>query len=439
MVQEEVAELHELPSRRPALLALAVVVAVSLAMIGGTLLMAQRASERTNELVENSLSSVKLVGDLRYAVARLANATPDARAGIEQQIARGMRAYEPLAVSAEEALERARLERALDRFLSVPAGSTDSAAWRALVQDSLRRLVDINAAAANATLAEVHREHRTVVVAQLGAGILTLAAAAVVAMLVNRVIQRQRRLIEHVMGTLRERNTELAAFAPRTAHDLRGPLAPILGYADLLAQGAPVDVAKAGRRIRSATERMAEIIENLLALSISGHPPPGATDIEPVVRRVLDELAGELAGADVQTTVDDARVACAPSVLRQLLHNIIGNASKYRAPDRRLALHIDVRGIDGDAELMITDNGVGMSAEAIARAFDPYYRFSSASDVPGLGLGLSIVQRTIHAVGGTCKLVSEVDHGTRFVMRLPRVERQALGTALGARDAAPTI
>jgi signal transduction histidine kinase len=68
---------------------------------------------------------------------------------------------------------------------------------------------------------------------------------------------------------------------------------------------------------------------------------------------------------------------------------------------------------------VVSDNGVGMTTEAVAHAFDPFYRASPTRSVPGHGLGLAIVKRTIDAMGGDCHLVSAPNEGTRVTLHLP--------------------
>jgi signal transduction histidine kinase len=70
-------------------------------------------------------------------------------------------------------------------------------------------------------------------------------------------------------------------------------------------------------------------------------------------------------------------------------------------------------------EIVVTDNGVGMTREAVAHAFDPFYRASTARSIPGHGLGLAIVKRTLDAMGGDCQLDSVPNQGTSVTLRLP--------------------
>jgi signal transduction histidine kinase len=176
--------------------------------------------------------------------------------------------------------------------------------------------------------------------------------------------------------------------------------------------------AEAASRIRKSASRMIGIIDDLLALSVAGRPTPGEAPVAQVVDEVLGELAPDLADAKVEVRVDDVRAACSPGVLAQLLRNLVSNAIKYRSPVRPLALDIAAGQRDGAVELAVKDNGVGMSPEAVAHAFEPFFR-AAQGRAPGHGLGLAIVERTVSALGGECELESHVDQGTRVALRLP--------------------
>ncbi|MDB4962837.1 MAG: two-component sensor histidine kinase [Myxococcales bacterium] len=407
------------PSARRALIALGVVVAISLAMIGGTLVMAKHTTDRAHALTESSLRSAQLVDDLRHEIHHLEGVPPDARSSIEQRIVAALVAYRPLATGPGEAAELSRLEQQLDAFLPAAATAPDRAARLEQLEGSLERLSESNLRVARWKVARIDRAQRDGLVAQFLATLITLICVGVVATVLSRVMRRQRSLIRSNLESLEVRNRELAEFARRTAHDLRQPLSPIRGYADLLAEGALVDVKHAASKIRTASNTMAEIIENLLALSVTGHLPAGVASVPPLVRSILDDLHTELADAAVRTEIEDCKVACAPSVLGQLLHNVLTNASKYRDRGRPLQVEITARVLGPEIELKVADNGIGMTPEAVAHAFDPAYRASTDGTVAGHGLGLAIVKRAIDAIGGSCSLTSQADRGSEIVMRLP--------------------
>jgi signal transduction histidine kinase len=174
------------------------------------------------------------------------------------------------------------------------------------------------------------------------------------------------------------------------------------------------------RRIRRSVERMTGVVDNMLALSVSGRPPPGHASSALVVERLIEEMGPELQGVDLTTKLRGGRVACAEQVLAQILRNLIGNAIKFRAHSRPMRITIETRDAGSMVEIAVEDNGLGMDSESARHAFEPFYRGQMDRELPGHGLGLAIVDRTIRSLGGTCTLTSVLDHSTRIVAQIPR-------------------
>ena len=197
---------------------------------------------------------------------------------------------------------------------------------------------------------------------------------------------------------------------------------PIRGYADLIIENAESakDVTTMAQRIRKAVDRMARVVDDMLALSTAGRPSSGSSAPALVVAAALDEMAPELTGVKVTTTLGSGDVACSASLLQQILRNLLGNALKFRAQDRPLHVTIETRTVDDFVEIVIDDNGVGMDPETASHALEPLYRGRTDREVPGHGLGLAIVDRATRSLGGTCELSSVLDQGTRVTVRLPR-------------------
>jgi len=246
----------------------------------------------------------------------------------------------------------------------------------------------------------------------------TLLLAGVVALLFLRLLRRQRELMAVHLASLDERANDLEAFAARTSHDLKGPLSPLRGYSDMLAEDASPRVRELSSRIRRAVDRMTGIVDELLSLSTRGKARAGRVGLRPVVLELLEELERELADAEVAVAVGDCATACSASTLALVLRNLISNAAKYRADGRRLTLRIEARTMGDRVEIVVVDNGAGMDPDVASRAFEPYFR-ADPNAAPGHGLGLSIVKRTVLAAGGTCSLTSLRGNGTRVTVQLP--------------------
>jgi signal transduction histidine kinase len=415
--------MKRVPAAWPALVALGAVVLLSLAMLAVDLVVDRGTAATTGELVDNSMRSIALADDLRYQAYRLAtaNLTPDQIASIAEQIDADARAYDPIATGVGEGAEWTRLQALFAHLRhEQPLPATGSSATLiAEIETSIARLVEINQNDARSNAREISSLHRNGLLADAVVGVITLALAVIVAVVLVRALRRQRELLSTHLTSLDEKNRDLAAFAARTAHDLKGPLSPLRGYSDMLSLHEEPQVREVSRRISKAADRMNGIIEDLLALSVHGRPAPGRAGVAPVVLEVLDELRDRLGDAELAVDVGDLVTACSAGVLGLVVRNLVTNAAKYRSPARRLALRIEARKRDdGRIELVVTDNGVGMTEDVAAHAFEPMYRAPGASS-PGHGLGLSIVKRTVDSIGGEVELESVHDGGTVVIVRVP--------------------
>ncbi len=406
----------------PALTALAIVGVMSLAMFALDIAVDRNTAEHTSALVENSLRSVALADDLRYQAYRLsvANLTPDQIASIAEQIDADARAYDPIANADGEADEWTRLQGLLAHLRHEQPLSTtgSSAVLISEIETSIARLVRINQDEARHSADQISAAHARGLEADAVVGGLTLVLVGVVGLVLVRALRRQRALLRAQRASSDLRTKELAAFASRTAHDLKGPMSPIRGYADLLSLQPAPEVKEMARRIGRAVDRMTGIVDDMLELSVHGRVVMGKVALMPAVLEAVEELRSELGDAEVSLELaGELAAACSPTVLGQVLRNLIGNAAKYRDPKRRLALRIEAHKVGDRVEIAICDNGLGMDAETRTHAFEPYYR--ATTTVPGHGLGLSIVRRTIEAIGGSIELVSTHGEGTRVTVAVP--------------------
>lgn len=405
----------------PALAALGAVVVLSLTMFALDIVVDRHTAVHTGALVEDSLRSVALADDLRYQAYRLTapNLAPEQFASIAEQIDADARAYDPLAKSDGEGDEWNRLQGLLAHLRHAQPLPAEGSSGPLIseIETSIARLVRINQDDARRNAEQIAETHRSGLVLDAVVGVTTLLLVALVALALVRSLRRQRELLRAHLESVDARTRELAAFASRTAHDLKGPLSPIRGYADLIGLQTAPEVKEMARRIGRAVDRMAGVIDDMLELSVHGRPVAGKVALTPAVLEAIEELRGELGDAELSVDLAELSIACSANVLGQVLRNLITNAAKYRASDRRLALRVEARRAGDRIEIAVCDNGRGMDPESQAHAFEPYYR--ATTDVPGHGLGLSIVRRTIEAVGGTVELASTLGEGTRVTVAVP--------------------
>jgi signal transduction histidine kinase len=189
------------------------------------------------------------------------------------------------------------------------------------------------------------------------------------------------------------------------AHDLRTPLATVLGSLELLARGqveGPAAKEAAGLAYREA-QRLAREVEGLL-----GRPGPGASDLAEVARRVArgHEVRVEGGALFAQVPTEEAV---------RTLQLLVDNAERHNPPGTRVWL--EARRVGDTVRVTVADDGVGMDAETRARAFERFY--SGDRRGGGLGLGLSLVKALVEARRGSVELESAPGHGTRVTVAWP--------------------
>jgi signal transduction histidine kinase len=203
------------------------------------------------------------------------------------------------------------------------------------------------------------------------------------------------------------------------AHDFNNLLAVILNYADFAIEAATDEEQRRDLvELSKAATRGAELVRQLLAFSRRRPVDAVAVDLaevmrdmEPMLRRTIGEdidLRCWVASELPPTVID-------PGQVTQLLMNLTVNARDAMPDGGRLT--IQATEIEGGVELVVEDDGSGMSEETRAKAFDPF--FTTKPPGSGTGLGLATVYGIVSQAGGTVSLDSEPGRGTRVVVQLP--------------------
>lgn len=225
----------------------------------------------------------------------------------------------------------------------------------------------------------------------------------------------------------------------RTAsHELRTPMASILGFSELLLK-REFDAAT-GRELidiihRQAT-RLIGLVNQMLDLAridaggaAQLHPAP--LDLAEVLGKVVAavEPPGDAARIALDAAPGQAQVVADPLRVQQALANIVANALAYSAPDSQVALGLAPASREGRPgfAVVVRDQGVGMTPEQRRQVYDAFWRAGSLPDVPGNGLGMTIVREIVHVHCGTIEIASNPGDGTTVTLWLP------LEPASGAR------
>jgi signal transduction histidine kinase len=223
-----------------------------------------------------------------------------------------------------------------------------------------------------------------------------------------------------------QRQSELTSIV---SHEVRTPLSSILGFTRLLLQRElPADQRREYLEIVDAqSTRLAELVTDFLDVRLMQSGNFNLTYDTLDLRALIEEqaqLAGAgAAGRHIAVTNDDEPLLVDGDRLRlaQVLANLLSNAVKYSAPNSTVA--VSSGGDRETATVCIDDEGIGIPPEHRTRIFEPFYRGGApAAGIAGTGLGLALSQQIVQAHGGALTFEAR-ERGTRFRIRLPRLER----------------
>jgi light-regulated signal transduction histidine kinase (bacteriophytochrome) len=252
-----------------------------------------------------------------------------------------------------------------------------------------------------------------------------------------RALNRSER--QHAVQ-LEAANKELEAFSYSVSHDLRAPLRGIDGfssalmedYADILDEQANSHL----KRIRAATQRMSQLIDDLLKLARVSRAEmrTEAVDLSALANGILAECRKSDPNRQVECIVQDHVSGHGdPRLLSLVLENLLGNAWKFTSKTPRAMIEFAMAGQDGEAVYFVRDNGAGFDMTYSEKLFGAFQRLHAASDFPGIGVGLATVQRIVHRHGGRVSADGSEGKGATFSFTL---EENKVGINEGASDPA---
>ena len=239
-------------------------------------------------------------------------------------------------------------------------------------------------------------------------------------------------------AALREADRRKDEFLAMLAHELRNPLAPIMAAAELLAQGAAPDtVSQASGIIARQARHLTGLVDDLLDVSRVTRGlvviDRGRVDLGAVVAEALEQVQPLVAsrGHRLEVDVEAAPLPVCGDAKRlvQVVANLLNNAAKYTPPGGRI--RVQVRAEQGQARILVSDNGIGMSRQLIGRAFELFAQAERNADrvQGGLGIGLAVVQRLVELHGGRVEAHSKgPGQGSSFAVWLP-LAQDSMGSA----------
>ena len=222
-------------------------------------------------------------------------------------------------------------------------------------------------------------------------------------------------------------NKELEAFAHSISHDLRQPLNHIIGFADFLIGEKPGALNGKQKEflgdIHDGGMHLLHLTEDLLQFSRLSHQPLNKQAVN--IKDLIWEIFGAMQTAEPRRNIELRvgplpDVSADPSLLRQVLVNLLGNAFKFTRQVENPMIEVTGQMDDRETNYCVRDNGAGFDMAEAPRLFSIFQRLHSQEEFEGTGVGLSIVQRIIERHGGTISAEASPGNGAAFTFTLPR-------------------
>ncbi len=269
---------------------------------------------------------------------------------------------------------------------------------------------------------------------------LALPSAAQMS-LANAALRREnedRKRIEASLrateAELRAANKELESFAYAVSHDLRAPLRAMTGFSDALIEDFGDQLSETAqsylREISHAGQHMGDLIDGILQLSRAtrGQLQREPIDLSALARKLGGELENDDPDRRMAWSIEDGlTVRGDRRMIEIVLRNLLANAWKYSAGAAAPCIRLYGEERDGRRFVCISDNGAGFDMAHAGKLFQPFQRLHRHDEFPGIGIGLSTVQRIVQRHGGIIAAEGAVGRGATFRFFLP-------GTVDGGMD-----
>ncbi len=242
-----------------------------------------------------------------------------------------------------------------------------------------------------------------------------------------RRLARTRIDLERALADLRRSNSDLESFAYAASHDLRQPLRMVTSFLGLIERRYADRLDDQGREfiayaVDGARHMDAQILSLLDYSRVGREAALEPVELAGAVAEALHNLKPAIAEAeaDIRVAPDLPTVAGNPLEMMRLFQNLIGNAVKYRHPDRAPVIAIGLRPDPRWWVVTVTDNGVGIPPEEAERVFGIFQRLGTGPAREGTGIGLAICRKIVERLGGRIRVEPAAPAGSRFVVTLPK-------------------
>jgi signal transduction histidine kinase len=244
------------------------------------------------------------------------------------------------------------------------------------------------------------------------------------AVLHARLYERERQLVQELQQLDRYKSEMVSTLG----HELKNPLTAIIGHLELLGSAEAGRVtAQSLAAIERGAKRLSDLVADLLLLSKVGDPhrplDPAPVDLSEIVTGAVELLEPQAVkqAVDIALHGTDEKVSAYGNAaeLDRVVSNLVSNAVKFSPAGATVTCAVEE---DGETVVLrCSDQGIGISPDDQAQLFTEFFRSTNpvALDVPGTGLGLTIVKRIIERHSGTIELDSDLGRGTTITVTLP--------------------
>ena len=244
--------------------------------------------------------------------------------------------------------------------------------------------------------------------------------------LLNQQLRQQAEELARANADLQAANRELDQFCHAVSHDLRAPVRAVEGLSKILNDNYSDQLGSEGAmvldRITAATQRMAQLIDDLLLLSRAGR---GELRRQPLdLAALAQDIFESFRQAEPERQVEFAlgeglRVEADEGLMRAALTNLLSNAWKFTGRQARARIEFGSLFEGGERIFYVRDNGAGFDMAKADKLFSVFERLHSQREFPGTGIGLATVHRIITRHGGRVWAESRVGAGATFSFTFP--------------------
>lgn len=231
--------------------------------------------------------------------------------------------------------------------------------------------------------------------------------------------------VNQMAEDLRRSDEHRSAFIANLSHELKTPIASLVGVSDLLAdekldESTRKDLTGILRSESLRLSRLCDGIVTLTKIERDFEPKKKPLQLDEQIRHAVILITEKWKQKEIDLTFTSRPVYCVtdPDLSMQVWTNLLDNAVKYSSDSVHLT--IDIKEENDTARVMIADNGIGMSEEDQRHIFEQFYQVEHSHVQEGNGLGLTIVKTIVDQLGGSISVESEIGKGSTFQVILPK-------------------